>query len=221
MELGNYLFENSRGNYALPNRYIVNSKEWTELLFLMNLNSYGHPCDFSEISSKFILNGEILFSITPYYWGDCTCGAEDNNNTLYDKLLNECFTKEEKEIYESYDEICDLDCSAFEDNEKTESELIKICSCGCVKKNIDLHKKKELIKDKQIIFENKYNKQIQPHDKECLLVQHNFVYHPGKEDEFWIEWYKYPFRDSYMNKNLTENEILEIFRDCINKIKNK
>lgn len=29
MELGNYLFENSRGNYALPNRYIVNSKEWT------------------------------------------------------------------------------------------------------------------------------------------------------------------------------------------------
>ena len=221
MELGNLCFGNSRGNYAFPNRDIVNSKEWNELLSLINVDTYGYSLDSDEIIFKFIKNKEVVFTIMPYYWGDCTCGAEKNNQKLYDKLLKECFTEEEKEIYESYEEICDFDCPAFEDDDKTNEELLKICNCGCVEKNIELNRKKELIKNKVINFENKYREKEQGHGKDCKLIQHNFMYHPGKEDEFWIEWYKYPFRDSYMNKNLSENEILEIFKNCINVVKSK
>ena len=31
MEIGNYLFGNSRGNFPFPDRDIANSKEWTNL----------------------------------------------------------------------------------------------------------------------------------------------------------------------------------------------
>lgn len=46
----------------------------------------------------------------------------------------------------------------------------------------------------------------------------NFLYKPTG---FEIRWYKYPFRDSYMNQNLTNKEIKKIFRNCIVSIQNK
>ena len=46
-----------------------------------------------------------------------------------------------------------------------------------------------------------------------MLLKHNFVYHPSQEDEFWIDWYKYPFRNSYCNKDLSKKEILDIFEN--------
>lgn len=39
----------------------------------------------------------------------------------------------------------------------------------------------------------------------------NFIYKPIN---FTIDWYKYPFRDSYMNKQLNEKEIKNIFKKC-------
>lgn len=47
------------------------------------------------------------------------------------------------------------------------------------------------------------------HSSTCSLMIHNFVYKPTG---FWIDWYKYPFRDSYMSHDLTEEQILEIFK---------
>ncbi len=44
----------------------------------------------------------------------------------------------------------------------------------------------------------------------------NFLYKPTG---FEIRWYKYPFRDSYMNKNLSLDKIREIFRHCIGSTK--
>ena len=221
MEIGNYLFGNSRGNFPFPDRDIANSKEWTNLLKAINADMYGCTNSLNENEYMLRKNNEIIFSIMPYYWGDCTCGVEEKNAKLYDKLIDECFTKEEKKIYTSYTDICDIDCPAFCYDDMPDEELVKICKCGCVKKNIVLKNKKEAIKDKIKNFEERYNKEQLDHDESCLLVQHNFVYHPGKEDEFWIEWYKYPFRDSYMNKNLSIKEILEIFQDCINQEKSK
>lgn len=44
----------------------------------------------------------------------------------------------------------------------------------------------------------------------------NFVYKPtGLE----ISWYKYPFRDSYMNQELTDKELKQIWRECCNLIR--
>lgn len=48
-------------------------------------------------------------------------------------------------------------------------------------------------------------------DDEELEMLPNFLYKPTG---FEIQWYKYPFRDSYMNQNLTKEEILDIFKKC-------
>lgn len=44
----------------------------------------------------------------------------------------------------------------------------------------------------------------------------NFLYKPTG---FEIRWYKYPFRDSYMNKNLSIDKIKEIFMCCVESVK--
>ena len=47
---------------------------------------------------------------------------------------------------------------------------------------------------------------------EKLMDLSNFVYKP---EGFEINWYKYPFRDSYMNKNYSVKEVEETFRKCL------
>ena len=49
-------------------------------------------------------------------------------------------------------------------------------------------------------------------DNEEIMELPNFIYKPTN---FQIQWYKYAFRDSYMNQNLTEDEILNIFKECV------
>jgi hypothetical protein len=49
-------------------------------------------------------------------------------------------------------------------------------------------------------------------EEEC--EKPNFLYKPTG---YCINWYKYPFRDSYANQNITENEFIEIINDCIKK----
>lgn len=43
----------------------------------------------------------------------------------------------------------------------------------------------------------------------------NFHYKPT---DFRIDWYKYAFRDSYMNQDLSESEVREIFKKCAESI---
>lgn len=52
---------------------------------------------------------------------------------------------------------------------------------------------------------------VAEHDPSCPCARHNFIYKP---DGFWIDWYKYPFRDSYTSAPKTAREILEIFADA-------
>lgn len=54
-------------------------------------------------------------------------------------------------------------------------------------------------------------------DDDALQAQMpNFLYKPTG---FEIRWYKYPFRDSYMNKNLSVAKIKEIFIHCADSMK--
>ena len=118
MELGDLIFGNSRGEFLLKNRDLVNCEEWKKLLKLTNCDSYGR-CDNET--------GEFdceLFTIRSYYWGD------------------------------------------------DEEEMTKP----------------------------------------------NFVYKPI---QFTIDWYKYPFRDSYMNQNLNDEQIKEIWQKCIDFMSDK
>lgn len=52
-------------------------------------------------------------------------------------------------------------------------------------------------------------------EDEELMELPNFIYKPTG---FEIQWYKYPFRDSYMNQDLSKKEIINIFKKCVNSI---
>lgn len=247
MELGNMCFGNSRGPIKVP-RSLVDSEEWITLIheelqvedYHCIINKDGYYFDYNEMETKertngikpneyggysLVKNGKIIFEIFPYWWGECTCGIEEKNENNIDNLEREIFTQEELKIYNAFYDWCDDECPACswkpENRNKSKDELLKICTCGTQLKNKKLKEQKELIKDKINEFEKKEKEIYIDHDKNCLLLKHNFVYHPNEDDEFWIDWYKYPFRDSYMNKSLTENEIKEIFKDCINEFRTR
>lgn len=55
------------------------------------------------------------------------------------------------------------------------------------------------------------------HKLDCLCLAPNFLYKPTG---FMIKWYKYPFRDSYMNQQLTKAQFKEMIMDCLQSIKN-
>ena len=50
------------------------------------------------------------------------------------------------------------------------------------------------------------------HEPECLKVKDNFCYNPTG---FGLQWYKYPFRDSYMNQQIELEQFRGIINTCI------
>jgi len=54
------------------------------------------------------------------------------------------------------------------------------------------------------------------HKDTCKLVVPNFLYKPQK---FSIKWYKYPFRDSYMNQDITLTQFEKMIEACIASLK--
>ena len=240
MELGNLFFGNSRGPIQFPDRDLVNCKEWNKLVNeLIQVEDYH--CILGEYSEHLSHkrtnnlkankyggytcvddNGKTVFEIFPYYWGDCTCGTDEYNLELEQKLKNKYFTNQELNIIESIEDWCEDDCPASDLNEnninKTDEELESICTCGIRHKNVLMHKQKLKYKDKIDKFNEELNNKTIAHKDDCLLLKHNFIYHPDRPDEFWIDWYKYPFRDAYMNKNKTKKEIKDIWIECQNAV---
>lgn len=240
MELGNLIFGNSRGNYPID-RDLVNSEEWIRLVHkLLQVEDY-HCCindyyqDYSTEDLEYkkrtnkltpneyggfslILNNEIIFEIFPYWWGECTCGVEDENEKLYQRWKDELFTKKEWKDYMTFEDWCKNDCPAcslLEDNKnKKDEDLLSICTCGTINKNIKIKKRKTKIKEKIKEYERREQEEYIPHKNNCCLVKPNFVYRPTQDDCFSIEWYKYPFRDSYSNKKLSNVQIRTIFNEC-------
>lgn len=117
MELGNMLFGNSRGAFAITDRTAFEDA-FIKLLDVMGEEDPSYPEPFDN----------DVFSISPYYGGDCEC-VED-----------------------------------------------------------------------------------QEHKKGCPCIQPNFVFKPS---DFQIQWYKYPFRDSYMNQDYSADMFLFILGVCI------
>lgn len=119
MELGNMLFGNSRGEYS------ISRHEWFEEEIIRLFKHLGlDECYGGEYENE-------IFSIFPYYWGDCTCGCDEDKGD---------------------------------------------------------------------------------HKPECLLLKDNFVHYPT---DLHIKWYKYPFRDSYSNRQISIEEFVAIIDDCI------
>lgn len=78
MELGNMLFGNSRGEVGIP-REAAWELPLRSLLEACNLNVYG----YNDFLNLYGVDNE-LFTIKPYYWGDCTCGGEENTTCADD-----------------------------------------------------------------------------------------------------------------------------------------
>lgn len=49
------------------------------------------------------------------------------------------------------------------------------------------------------------------HKEHCSLLKHNFVHNPSGLE---LDWYKYPFRDSYTNLEISTMELRKIFHEC-------
>jgi len=246
MEIGNLLFGNSRGSFSFSRDY-EKSTGWNKLVNTIGFEDWycylGKYCADPKNPSESIERtnnleasdsggylcidnaGEKVFEISPYYWGECTCGAEGENAALEKKIQREIFTPEEIKIINSYYlDDCDDDCPASfnvdENFDLSLEELANKCTCGARKKEYELEKEKEKLAPKTKKYEEEYKKRMVMHSKKCLLIKHNFIFHEGKEDEFWVDWYKYPFRDSYCNKKLTKKEVEEIFDKCITATEN-
>lgn len=245
-ELGNLAFGNSRGPYEFPDRELVNHDEWTTLINTLLQIDYhcimeDYYYDYETCQNKARDNGltpspysgyickddndTVLFEIFPYYWDECSCGAEQNNELLEEKLKAGMFSEEERKIYESYDTWCEDECPACswkpENEGKSLEELSLICTCGTIDENIKLLKQKESIADKIKAYEARYNELYKAHSSDCLLLKHNFIYKPGTKDEFWIDWYKYPFRNSFMSKDISIDEIKKIWLECQEAVRKK
>lgn len=66
------LFGNSRGEVGIP-REVAWELPLQNLMEICNLNAYGYN---EYLGLRGVDNA--LFAINPYYWGDCTCGGEEN-----------------------------------------------------------------------------------------------------------------------------------------------
>lgn len=83
MELGNFIFGNSRGEHHVDRGYQDTFVE--EVLYALGFSGYGIPEDeelvakngFTRQENGVYTNG--VFSIFSYWWGDCTCGAGEES----------------------------------------------------------------------------------------------------------------------------------------------
>lgn len=190
----------------MPYRELADSKSWTDLLDILQIDSYhcvmgdyyhGKKRDnglkATEAGGYKCLDkdGNCLFEIFPYWWNGCTCDADAFNESLNCELNQKYgITLDDLDLYFNFEIM----------EEKLTDEQ---------KKNYQKVLEKIRLKDEE------FGSRCKEHDPGCYLLKHNFLYRPGTEDEFWIDWYKYPFRDSYMSNEKTEEEIEEIFRKCI------
>ena len=70
IEMGNLLFGNSRGDYAFPDRDIVESDEWVALRVALGVDSYGHTEADNRYGNDRGGYDDGTICVNPYYWGD-------------------------------------------------------------------------------------------------------------------------------------------------------
>ena len=70
IELGNFLFGNSRGLYKFPDRDIVDSDEWNALLCALGLDNRGYSVKDGRYGNVRGGYDDGHICVNPYYWGD-------------------------------------------------------------------------------------------------------------------------------------------------------
>lgn len=93
IELGNLLFGHSRGNYTIDRQSFekLHSEAFCALLEAVNCDSYGHYCGANKAFLSPLGGFQCdLFSINPYWWGECTCGYDEESDTQFEGHKDEC-----------------------------------------------------------------------------------------------------------------------------------
>jgi len=205
MELGNMVFGNSRGNFLMK-RGVGYENEFQRLTDKLEMDSYVEEFE------------NDTFALFPYYWGECTCGfdnydfEEEHLDTCYQaELLREKISAGAR--YSSYWEWYEFPESwSWNKKRKVEDKIYK-----------KLTKKYNLPMQGCAVhctcdYEQRYEAWLKTigypegHHSDCLLVKPNFHYKPT---DFQIQWYKYPFRDSYTNHKITLRDFINIIDECL------
>jgi hypothetical protein len=195
-ELGNMLFGNSRGEFPMER-----NAGYEHLLFRLlrkiNKEEAGYGSEFE--------NG--VFSVFPYYWGDCTCGFQDHEfKGEHDQL---CYQIRLRDGILLLGKPSKRTLSWMKEEERVGEKLCKElglpfpdgwgvhCTCDYNERYVE------------------WMSQIGYPDgcrEDCLLLKPNFLYKPTG---FNINWYKYPLRDSYTNMKISLDEFDVMIDDCV------
>jgi len=207
MELGNFVFGHSRGNFLIERG--VGFEE--ELYRLFDAIDPNRDNSWREYGVNF---ENETFMTFPYWWGDCECGFDEKDCDWSDNNVcsDTCFSVKRERLDE---ELKAEGISLY--NERSEEWKEKVtewsiqngwtgwegsagrCDCG---------------------NDEKYEKwrETNNHDVNCPIVKPNFKH---KASGFELQWYKYPLRDSYMSMNLSLEEFTKIIDDCIKSVKSR
>jgi len=208
MELGNMVFGNSRGSFPLK-RSVGFEEEFERLNSLLEPSGY-----VDEFEND-------VFAIFPYWWGECGCGFDDYE--FGEGHLNNCYQSEldaEKQkagasFSGKWGFIGFPDEWSWDKKRKIEDEIYKKLTTkyGLPMQGCAVHCTCD--------YEQRYEAWIKTigyadgHKPDCPLVKPNFHYKPT---DFQIQWYKYPFRDSYTNQKITLKAFSTIIDACIDSL---
>lgn len=237
MELGNMIFGHSRGNVPIERQTGYENALWM-LLEMAGYDSYG--CHDSENP------GHKLFTVRPYYWGDCDCGWEkitcDWSETH--KHSADCYqTVSYKRIKESPLQIereqalKARDRLPFGKHDKEQKKVEEVCNRLSA---FEQQVRKELCKQHNIPWDGGKGCAVHctcSHDKDwenwceanklgeeghadtCATVLPNFVFNGIDSIEpFVVRWYKYPLRDSYMSREVSLQEWNKAMKACMDSL---
>lgn len=195
MEIGNLMFGNSRGEYPVPRGQGYEG----ELHRLFNAYAPNRDNSWREYGEEF--ENETFF-VFPFYWGDCTCGYE---------LAEWAWSRAHKHAPTCY----------FTEYRALEKDSKKPWT-------VRTKDAKALCKKHGIPWDGGRGSAVHcdcPHDSEwaawtaknahahtCPIIRPNFCYKP---QDFHLQWYKYPLRDSYSNQEMDLPAFRAIIDACI------
>lgn len=212
MELGNMVFGHSRGQHRIPRR-----EGWhTRFGYLRELLEERVGSDPARVGPDF---ENDTFVVRPYYWGECQCGYVEAMREFEESIdhRGDCYQTEKRQMEREAgvrDKSGSLsDELEYEVRRNRQDQIYDLltdkydlprrgCAVHCT---CDYHDRR---KEKM--------EELGGHDDDCRVIQPNFYHKPTG---LHVEWYKYPFRDAYMNMSLDLDEWNEIVEDCIDSVR--
>lgn len=235
MELGNMIFGHSRGSVPIE-RQTGYENALGMLLEMAGFDSYGG----AENPDR------KLFTVRPYYWGDCDCGwekmecewsekhkhAPDCYQVVSYKRIEESPLQAEREAA-----LKARDRLPYGKHDKEQKRVEEVCN------RLDAFEKQvrqELCKQHGIPWNGGRGCAVHctcTHDKDweswceanklgeeghsdsCATVLPNFVFKGiEKIQPFSVRWYKYPLRDSYMSREVSLPEWNQAMKACMDSL---